>query len=272
MPFGLWTFIHLDRRKLLILLVNTLPLPTLVDTTILKPPVFCTILIRITAFTLFFATAVIITLGTSAGSLRSKSFRTRSSKKLGRKHNKEGGGEKGNAFPETPQFGKMYTQLLIGVVLVVLIKEWLMHQLNQVCFVHLCRWWKCLDCYLFESFLCQNLTNLSWREVLLASLLFHHNAYKPGRTLPKSDAILISVTYKRAYVIPIVLASSRFSIWWPRKTKRPWGRATTANWVAVRHWMRMRKNWHDPMCLLRPTCTYYFFYLKKKKHLSNCVI
>ena len=28
--------------------------------------------------------------------------------------------------------------------------------------------------------------------------------------------------------------------------------------------MRMRKNSHDPMCLLRSTCTYYFFYLKKK--------
>ena len=59
--------------------------------------VFCTI----TVFTfLFFATAVIITLRTSAGSLRSKSFRTRSSRKLGREHNKEGGGEKGNACSE----------------------------------------------------------------------------------------------------------------------------------------------------------------------------
>ena len=86
-----------------------------------------------------FATAAIITLGTSAGSLRSKSFRTRSSKKLGRKDSKEGGGEKGNAFPEIPQFRKMYTQLLIGAVLVVLIKEWLIYQSNQVCFVHLCR-------------------------------------------------------------------------------------------------------------------------------------
>ena len=115
--------LHSRSRKLLILLVNTLPLPTLVDTTILKPPVFCTILIRITVYTLFFATAVIITLRTSAGSLRSKSFRLRSSEKLGRKHNKEGGGGKGNAFPETPQFRKMYTQLVIGAVLVVLIKE-----------------------------------------------------------------------------------------------------------------------------------------------------
>ena len=162
----------------------------------------------------------------------------------------------------------MYTQLLIGAVLVVLIKEWLIYQLNQVCFVHLCLREKCLDYYLFESFLCQNLTNLSWGKASLASLLFPHNAYKPGvkLTLPKykSGTILISVTRKRAYVIPIVLASSRFSIWWPQKTKRPWGQATTANWVAGRHWMRMRKNWHDPMCLLRSTCTYYFFYLKKK--------
>ena len=170
MPFGLWTFIHLDWRKLLILLVNTLPLPTLVDTTILKPPVFCTILIRITVFTLFFATAVIITLRTSAGSLRSKSFRLRSSEKLGRKHNKEGGGGKGNAFPEAPQFRKMYTQLVIGAVLVVLIKEWLTYQLNQVCFVHLCRGWKCLDCYLFESFLSQNLTNLHWRKASIVAI------------------------------------------------------------------------------------------------------
>ena len=200
--------------------------------------VFCTILIQITVFTfLFFPAAVIITLRTPAGSLRSKSFRPRSSRKLGRKHNKEGGGEKVNACPETPQFRKMYTQLLIGAVLVVLIKEWLMHQLNQVCFVHLCRWWKCLDCYLFESFLCQNLTNLSWREASLASLLFPHNAYRPGGTLPryKSGTVLISVTRKRAYVIPIIPASSRFSIWWPQKTKRPWGQATTANWVAARH-------------------------------------
>ena len=101
--------------------------------------VFCTILIQITVFTfLFFAAAVIITLRTPAGSLRSKSFRPRSSRKLGRKHNKEGGGEKVNVCPETPQFRKMYTQLLIGAVLVVLIKEWLIYQLNQVCFVHLC--------------------------------------------------------------------------------------------------------------------------------------
>ena len=50
--------------------------------------VFCTILIQITVFTfLFFAAAVIITLRTSAGSLRSKSFRPRSSRKLGREHN-----------------------------------------------------------------------------------------------------------------------------------------------------------------------------------------
>ena len=50
--------------------------------------VFCTILIRITVFPLlFFAAAVIITLRTSAGSLRSKSFRPRSSRKLGREHN-----------------------------------------------------------------------------------------------------------------------------------------------------------------------------------------
>ena len=98
--------------------------------------VFCTI----TVFTfLFFATAVIITLRTSAGSLRSKSFHPRSSRKLGREHNKEGGGEKGNACSETTQFRKMYTQLLIGAVMVVLIKEWLIYQLNQVCFVHLCR-------------------------------------------------------------------------------------------------------------------------------------
>ena len=57
------------------------------------------------------------------GSLRSKSFRTRSSRKLGREHNKEGGGEKGNACPETTQFRKMYGQLLIGAVLVVLLKS-----------------------------------------------------------------------------------------------------------------------------------------------------
>ena len=92
--------------------------------------VFCTILIRITVFTLlFFAAAVIITLRTSAGSLRSKIFRPRSSRKLGREHNKEGGGEKGNACPETPQLRKMYTQLLIGAVLVVLIKERLIYPL-----------------------------------------------------------------------------------------------------------------------------------------------
>ena len=77
--------------------------------------VFCTILIQITVFTfLLFAAVVIITLRTSAGGLRSKSFHPRSSRKLGREHNKEGGGEKGNACPETPQFQKMYRQLLIG--------------------------------------------------------------------------------------------------------------------------------------------------------------
>ena len=80
-----------------------------------------------------------------------------------------------------------------------------------------------------------------------------------------SGTILNSVTRKCAYVIPIVPASSCFSIWWPQKTRRPWGQATTANWVVAKHWMRMPKNWHDPMCLLRSTCTYYFFYLKKKK-------
>ena len=102
--------------------------------------VLCTILIQITVFTsLFFAAAVIITLRTYAGSLRSKSFLPRSSRKLGREHNKEGGGEKGKACSETTQFRKMYTQLLIGAVMVVLIKEWLIYQLNQVCFVHLCR-------------------------------------------------------------------------------------------------------------------------------------
>ena len=124
-----------------------------------------------------------------------------------------------------------------------------------------------LSC-LFESLLCHNLTNLRWREASLASLLFNHNAHKPGGTLPKykSGTILISSTRKRAHIIPIVPASSRFSIWWPQKTKRFWGQATTANWVAARHWMRMRKNWHDPMCLLRSTCTYYFFYLKKNRH------
>ena len=96
-------------------------------------------------------------------------------------------------------------------------------------------------------------------------LLFNYNAYKPGGTLPKyiSGIILISVTRKCAYVIPIVPASSRFSIWWPQKTKRPWGQATKANWVVARHWMRMRKNWHNPRCPLRCTCTYYFFYLEK---------
>ena len=70
-----------------------------------------------------FAAAVILTLRTSSGSLRSKSFRPRSSRKLGREHNKEGGGEKGNSCPETTQFRKMYTQPLIGAVLVVLIKD-----------------------------------------------------------------------------------------------------------------------------------------------------
>ena len=70
-----------------------------------------------------FAAAVIITLRTSAGSLRSKSFHPRSSRKLGREHNKEGGGEKGNACSETTQFRKMYTQLLIGAVMVGLIKD-----------------------------------------------------------------------------------------------------------------------------------------------------
>ena len=104
--------------------------------------VFSTTLIRITVFTfLFFATAVIITLRACAGSLRSKSFHPRSSRKLRQEHNKEGGGGKGNACFEKcmKQFRKMYKQLLIGAVLVVLIKEWLMYQLNQVCFVHLCR-------------------------------------------------------------------------------------------------------------------------------------
>ena len=121
-------------------------------------------------------------------------------------------------------------------------------------------------CYLFESFLCQNLTNLSWREASLASLLFHHSAYKPGGTLPqyKSGTILISVTRKRAYVIPIVPASSRFSIWWPQKTKRPWGQATTANWVAARHWMRMRKKLTWSYVSTENYVYYYFFYLKKK--------
>ena len=90
--------------------------------------VFCTILIRITVFSLlFFAAYVIITLRTYAGGLRSKSFRPKCSRKLGREHNKEGGGEKGNACSETPQFRKMYTQLLIGAVLVVLIKECLIY-------------------------------------------------------------------------------------------------------------------------------------------------
>ena len=63
--------------------------------------VFCTILIQITVFpSLFFAAAVIITLRTSAGSLRSKRFRPRSSKKLGREHNKEGGGGKETLAPK----------------------------------------------------------------------------------------------------------------------------------------------------------------------------
>ena len=63
--------------------------------------VFCTILIQITVFTLLFsAAAVIITLRTSPGSLRTKSFRPRSSRKLGRKHNKEGGGEKQTLVPK----------------------------------------------------------------------------------------------------------------------------------------------------------------------------
>ena len=70
-----------------------------------------------------FAAAVIITLRTSAGSPRSKSFHPRSSRKLGREQNKEGGGEKGNSWPETTQFRKMYTQLLIGAVMVGLIKD-----------------------------------------------------------------------------------------------------------------------------------------------------
>ena len=148
----------------------------------------------------------------------------------------------------------MYTQLLIGAVLVVLIKERLIYQLNQVCFVHLCRRKKCLDCYLFEWFLCQNLTNPSWREALQASLLFHHKAYKPGGTLPKSGAILISVTRKSACHSHRPNVFSFFNMW-PQKTKRPWWRATMANWVVARHWTRMRKNWHDPICLLRPTCT-----------------
>ena len=67
------------------------------------------------------------TVNSLMGSLHSKSFRTRSSRKLGREHNKERGGEKGNACSETPQFRKMYTQLLIGAVLVVLIKECLIY-------------------------------------------------------------------------------------------------------------------------------------------------
>ena len=56
-------------------------------------------------------------------------------------------------------------------------------------------------------------------------MLFNHNAYNPGGTLPKyiSGTILISVTRKCAHVIPIGLVSSRFSIWWPRKTTRPRG-------------------------------------------------
>ena len=33
--------------------------------------------------------------------------------------------------------------------------------------------------------------------------------------------------------------------------------------------MRMRKNWHNPRCLLRCTCTYYFFYLKKNGTLEQ---
>ena len=203
--------------------MNTLLLPTLVDISILKPLLSSAQSSSESQSSLCYFSLLLYLRRTSAGSLRNKSFRPRSSRKLGRKHNKEWGGEKGNACSEKcmKQFRKMYKQLLIGAVLVVLIKEWLIYQLNQVCFVHLCRRKKCLDCYLFEWFLCQNLTNLGWREASQASLLFHHKAYKPGGTLPKSDAILISVTRKSAYVIPIAPTSSRFSICDLRKQKDP---------------------------------------------------
>ena len=43
----------------------------------------------------------------------------------------------------------------------------------------------------------------------------------------------------------------------------PWGRATTANWVAARHWMQMQKT-NMILCLLRSSCTeYYFFYINR---------
>ena len=75
-------------------------------------------------------------------------------------------------------------------------------------------------------------------------MLFNHNAFKPGGTLAKyiSGTILISIARKCAYVIPIVPASSCFSIWWPQKTRRPWGQATTANIYRAPFWTLSRAN------------------------------
>ena len=117
--------LHSPGLKNIILLVNTLLLPTLVDISILKPLLSSAQSSSESQSSLCYFSLLLYLRRTSAGSLRNKSFRPRSSRKLGRKHNKEWGGEKGNACSEKcmKQFPKMYKQLLIGAVLVVLIKE-----------------------------------------------------------------------------------------------------------------------------------------------------
>ena len=80
-------------------------------------------------------------------SLHSKRFRASSSRKLGREQKKrnegEGGREQRKRLFANPTILKKcvrpQTQLLIGVVLVVLIKQQSIHQSNQVCFVNVRR-------------------------------------------------------------------------------------------------------------------------------------
>ena len=80
-------------------------------------------------------------------SLHSKHFHTSLLRKLGQQQQKRngtgGGGKRRKRSPTNPTILKNYvrprTQLLIGGVLVVLIKQRSIHQSNQVCFVYECR-------------------------------------------------------------------------------------------------------------------------------------
>ena len=50
--------------------------------------------------------------------------------------------------------------------------------------------------------------------------------------------------------------------------RRPWGRATAANWVAARHWMEMQKKltWSY---VSRSSCTEYYFFRQTWANVSN---